>query len=70
MGRLFPTFRGWREGQSFLALALSQVTLIKNNHYATLAYLGVVCSELYHGEYVTLHGKRAIAKMMKLRVLR
>ena len=44
MGALFPTFRGTKEGQSvILVLAVSQVTLIQNNQYATLAYIGVAC---------------------------
>ena len=40
-GVLFPALRGTKEGQHvLLGLALSQVTLIQNNQYAKVAYLG------------------------------
>ena len=49
MADLFPTFRGTKEGQSvLLALAFSQITLIKNNQYAKVVYLGVAYSALLH----------------------
>ena len=38
MGDLFPAFRGTKEGQSVLAVNVSQVTIIPNNQYATVAY--------------------------------
>lgn len=52
-GNLVPPFRvGSRavnreKGQTaLLALAISQVSLIENNQYATLAYLEAACPEL------------------------
>ena len=53
MGGLFSVFWGTKEGQCvLLALAVSQVTFIKNNQHATLAYWGAVCPNLHqeHGE--------------------
>lgn len=43
MADLFSAFRGTKEGQSILALAVYHVTLIQNNQYATSAYLEVGC---------------------------
>ena len=44
MGALFPAFRGTKEGQSvLLAMAVFQVSLILNNEYAKVAYLGATC---------------------------
>ena len=41
MGVLFPAFRGTKEGQSNLfAPAVSQVTLIQNDQYAEVRYVG------------------------------
>lgn len=50
MGDLLPDFRELEkeEGQSVLALGVSQVTLIQNNQYATLSHFGVTCPESYH----------------------
>ena len=47
MGELFPAFKKDREEevQSVLTSAVSQVTLIQNNQYATVACFGVACSE-------------------------
>ena len=43
-GRLTSYFHGDREeGQSVLGPAVSQVILIQNNQYSTLAYLGTAC---------------------------
>lgn len=47
MGNLFPAFGGTGEGQNVLALAVSSVTLIKNNQYCKVAYLGAACPEPY-----------------------
>ena len=44
-GNLVPAFRGTEEGQSVLALAISQVTLIRNTQYAKVAYVGMACPE-------------------------
>ena len=47
--RLTSCFPEDREaGQSILAPAVSQVTLIQHNQYATLAYFGVTCPETHH----------------------
>lgn len=47
MGGLFPAFGGIKE-VSVLALVVSQVTLIQNNHYVNGAYFGVTYSEPLH----------------------
>lgn len=36
MRDLFPAFRGTEKSQSVLKLAVSQVTVVQNNQYATV----------------------------------
>lgn len=40
MGVLLSALRGTNEGQRVLGPALSQITLIQNNLYASVTYLG------------------------------
>ena len=53
-GRFIFCFHGAKEGQIVHpALAVSQISLIKNNHYVKMAYLEVTYSE-------PLHAKRSL----------
>lgn len=45
MWEMYFLFRGTKEGQSVLVLAV--LTLIQNNQYATVAHFGVACPELH-----------------------
>ena len=46
MRNLFSALKGDRGGSDVLAVAVSLVTLIQNNQYATVAYFGVTFPSL------------------------
>lgn len=53
-GRFIPCLQGNKDGQRVLALAVSQVILIRNRQYATLVYFGVSAQSPIQSHFVAL----------------
>ena len=67
MGNLFSASRGTKEGHSVLfALAVCQVPLIRNNHYARGAYHWVAYSEETMPFWGKLHNNRKYRELCAL----